>query len=138
MKSRISDFGCTARTLACWACTLLVVHIAWVFFRCQPVTSPGATEPEPTIAALHRATYFVKHLFVPAPVEQPEWLMDKLPMCLLLVLLSGLHLYEEWLGRGGRPIRLPAPLAGPAYAAWILVLVLFSPENTNPFIYFQF
>ncbi len=137
-RSQISNLKSRTRTLACWACTLLVVHVAWVFFRCQPVTPPGATEPEPTVAALARATYFVTRLFVPAPVERPDWLMDKLPMCLLLVLLAGLHLYEEWLRRGGPPLRLPAPLAGPAYAAWVLLLVLFSSENTNPFIYFQF
>jgi hypothetical protein len=35
-------------------------------------------------------------------------------------------------------LRLPAPIAGIGYAAWILALVILSPENTSPFIYFQF
>jgi alginate O-acetyltransferase complex protein AlgI len=138
LQPKLEFLGSKFRLVACWACTLLVVHVAWVFFRCQPMTPPGALEPEPTAAALGRAVYFVTHLFVPAGVTDPVWLMNKLPMCLLLALLAALHVYEEWLRRGRRPLRLPAPLAGPAYAAWALALVLFSPENTNPFIYFQF
>lgn len=121
-----------------WGLTLLVVHIAWVFFRCQPVIPDGAIEPEPTIAALERATYFVTHLFVAAEVERPVWMMNKRPMVMLLLLLACIHLYEEWVRKGRPGIRLPAPVAGLAYAVWILALVFFSPENTNPFIYFQF
>jgi len=59
-------------------------------------------------------------------------------MVMLLALLAVMHVYEERVRRGCRPLRLPAPLAGPAYAMWILVLVVFGPENGNPFIYFQF
>ncbi|MCG8406688.1 MAG: MBOAT family protein [Phycisphaerales bacterium] len=127
-----------ARTLVCWGSTLLVVHIAWVFFRCQPVIPPGGTEPEPTIVALERATYFVTHLFVSAEVERPVWLMDKRPMAFLLLLLACIHLYEEWVRLGRPRLSLPAPVAGLGYAVWILALVYLSPENTNPFIYFQF
>jgi hypothetical protein len=126
------------RRITGWAMTLLIVHIAWVFFRCQPITPPGALEPEPTTAALARATYFVTHLFVPANVADPVWLMNKLPMILLFALLAVLHLYEDWLANGRPRLRLPAPIAGIGYATWIVALVLFSPENTSPFIYFQF
>ncbi|MFQ5430481.1 MAG: MBOAT family O-acyltransferase [Phycisphaerae bacterium] len=138
VSTRLGAAGRRVRAGLGWAVTLLVVHIAWVFFRCQPVIPQGATEREPTVAALERATYFVHHLFVPAHVERPIWLMNKLPMLALLLLLAGLHLYEEWVRRGRPRLRLPAPVAGVGYAAWIIALVLLSAENVNPFIYFQF
>ncbi|MFQ5411979.1 MAG: MBOAT family O-acyltransferase [Phycisphaerae bacterium] len=137
-RAETGTLGRHARTLICWAATLLIVHVAWVFFRCQPVVPPGAVEPEPTTAALERATYFVAHLIVPARIEEPIWLMNKAPMVCLLVLMAGMHLYEEWVRRGRPALRLPAPIAGMGYAAWIVALVLLSAENTNPFIYFQF
>ncbi|MBK8267967.1 MAG: MBOAT family protein [Planctomycetes bacterium] len=126
------------RTFVCWSSTLLLVHLAWVFFRCQPMTLPGGLEPEPTSAALARAVYFVTHLFMPANVADPAWLMNKVPMVMLLALLLALHLYEDWIRRGRPRLRLPAPVAGIGYATWIAALVLFSPENASPFIYFQF
>ncbi|MFQ5502281.1 MAG: MBOAT family O-acyltransferase [Phycisphaerae bacterium] len=137
-KTRAGPIGRHVRTVACWAATLLVVHVAWVFFRCQPVIPRGAVEPEPTLVALERATYFVTHLIVPAPVEHPIWLMNKLPMVCLLALMACMHLYEEWVRRGRPALRLPAPVAGLGYAAWIIALVLLSSDNINPFIYFQF
>ena len=92
----------------------------------------------PWIAALARAGYFVKHLFVPASVDGAIWLPDKAPMLALLALMFAMQLYSEWTRRGRpRPV-LPAPLAGAAYAAWIVALVVFSAENVAPFIYFQF
>ena len=137
-QSRASPVVRHARTVVCWGLTLLVVHIAWVFFRCQPVIAKNALEPESTVVALQRATYFVTHLFVPAEVENPIWLMNKWPMICLLALLACLHLYEEWI-RIGRPrLKLPAPVAGVGYAAWIMALVILGAENTTPFIYFQF
>lgn len=121
-----------------WAMTFLIVNIAWVFFRCQPVVDVATNLPESTGAALSRAMYFVTHLFVVAKPANPIWLMQKWPMVMLLALLAVMHVYEERVRLGRRPLRLPAPLAGPAYAMWILVLVVFGPENGNPFIYFQF
>jgi hypothetical protein len=126
------------RTLGAWACTFLLVHIAWIFFRCQPVPLPGQAELEPTAAALSRAVYFTQHLFVSPKVAQPLWLMNKPAMSLLFGLMMTMQLYDEWLRRGKPGIRLPAPIAGVGYASWIAVLVIFSPDNTNPFIYFQF
>lgn len=126
------------RVAGAWGLTLLTVHVAWVFFRCRPLTPPGALEPEPATAALTRASYYVAHLFVPATVAEPTWLPSKLPMLVLLLLMAVMQFHEEWVRRG-RPIRvLPAPVAGVGYAAWIVVLVLFSSGNTVPFIYFQF
>jgi alginate O-acetyltransferase complex protein AlgI len=127
-----------ARTIVAWAATFLVVHLAWVFFRCQPVIPPGATNAEPTIAALGRAVYFVQHLFVPAVVVNPLWLMNKLPMAALLGLMAVFQVLDERRRRGAPAIRMPAPIAGMSYAAWIIALVILSPDNTSPFIYFQF
>ncbi len=121
-----------------WAATLLVVHIAWVFFRCQPIVQMGSLEPESTVVALQRATYMVTHLFIPAEVAEPLWLMNKLPMLCLLVLMAAMQIYDEWVRRGRPGLVLPAPLAGVGYAAWIIALVLLSPGNASPFIYFQF
>ncbi|MBN2561167.1 MAG: MBOAT family protein [Phycisphaerae bacterium] len=135
---RTSATGGYVRTAMAWAATLLVVHVAWVFFRCQPVVNGDTVEPEPTVVALQRATYFVTHLFVPADVDQPIWLMNKPPMICLLGLVACMQIYNEWVRRGRPRLVLPAPVAGVGYAAWILALVILSPENTSPFIYFQF
>ncbi|HVP11705.1 MAG TPA: MBOAT family O-acyltransferase [Phycisphaerae bacterium] len=128
----------SARTAAGWIITLLVVHIAWVFFRCQPIVHAGSVEPESATIALNRAVYIVTHLFIPAQVGNPIWLMNKVPMMALLGLMAAMQLYDEWVLRGHPRLRLPAPIAGVGYAAWILALVVLSPENTSPFIYFQF
>lgn len=126
-----------AQVLFCWALTFLVVNIAWVFFRCQPqLNSFGVMES--TTIALERAVYIVTHLFIPATPAQPHWMMSKLPMVMLLGVLAGIQLYEEWRRRGHQPLRLPAIIAGPTYAVWMLVLLIFCPEYSNPFIYFQF
>ncbi len=126
-----------ANIAACWAVTFLVVNIAWVFFRCQPhLDSYGMMEP--TTVALERAVYIVTHLFVPATPAQPHWLMNKLPMVMLLGFVAAFHLYEEWRRRGYSAIRLPALIAGPTYAAWLLIILIYCPEFGNPFIYFQF
>jgi len=127
-----------ARRAGGWAATFLIVNIAWVFFRCQPLIDAATGLPESALSALSRAGYFVTHLFVAAEPARPIWLMQKWPMVILLVLLGAMHVYEERVRRGGRRLRLPAPVAGPAYAMWILVLVVYGPENGNPFIYFQF
>ena len=125
-------------TLGAWAATILIVHLAWIFFRCQPTMTAGSLEPEPTSAALARATYIVTHLFIPVSIDDPVWIMNKLPMLCLLILMAVMQIYEEWIRRGRPNLRLPAPVAGIGYAAWIAVLVVFSSDNVNPFIYFQF
>jgi alginate O-acetyltransferase complex protein AlgI len=125
-----------ARSILCWAVTFLLVHLAWVFFRCQPMVREGL--PEPTSAALERAAGFIARLWIPADVPEPIWLMNKLPMLALVLLGFGLQAGSEWSRRGARWPALPAPLAGAGYAAWIIALVVLSPENTSPFIYFQF
>ena len=137
-NDRLSRLARSGRLVLGWTLTLLVVHVAWVFFRCQPVLMPGAAEPEPAGVALQRATYFVTHLFVPANVENPRWLMDKVPVVVLLGLMALMQVYDEWVRRGRPRLRLPAPIAGVGYAAWIVALVLLSADNVNPFIYFQF
>ncbi len=133
--SRVERWG---RAASGWIVTLIVVHIAWVFFRCQPMPLAGSNEPESTSVALERAAYFVKHLFVQAQVDQPAWLMNKPPALLLLVLMGALQVYDEWVRRGRPRLLLPAPVAGVGYAAWIIALMIFCSEKTSPFIYFQF
>jgi alginate O-acetyltransferase complex protein AlgI len=126
------------RVVPAWALTLLVVHVAWVFFRCQPVHPVGAAEPESTVVALERAIYFVTHLVVAPVVERPAWLMNKWPAVWLLCLIAAMQVYDEWVRRGRPRLVLPAPVAGMGYAAWIIVLVVFGADYVNPFIYFQF
>ncbi len=99
---------------------------------------PGQTEPEPTLVALERATYFVTHLFIPAQVNDPTWLMNKPPMVMLLFLMAAIQLYDEWLMKGRPRFRFPAVVTGLAYATWIIALVILCPQDTGPFIYFQF
>ena len=138
-RERVNSFlEKSARIAFGWMITLVVVHIAWVFFRCQPIIPFGSVEPESATIALNRAVYFVTHLFVPAHPANPIWLMNKLPMVALLGLMAAMQIYDEWVMRGRPRLRLPAPVAGIGYAAWILALVMLSPENTSPFIYFQF
>lgn len=124
--------------VACWASTFLVVNIAWVFFRSQPVIDPDTGLMGSALDAMGVAMYYVTHLFVPASIAQPAWLMDKWPMCILLSVLAGMQIHGEWVRRGRPGIRLPAVLAGPAYAMWVLVIVVFHPQHAAPFIYFQF
>lgn len=137
-RESISRFERWGRAAFGWVVTLLIVHIAWVFFRCQPISLAGTGEPEPTSASLARAGYFVKHLFVQAQVEQPAWLMNKLPVMLLLALMGALQIYDEWVRRDRPRLWLPAPVAGVGYAVWIIALMIFCSEKTSPFIYFQF
>ncbi|MCB9857843.1 MAG: MBOAT family protein [Phycisphaerales bacterium] len=142
-EARRSSDGALARrhplaVLPGWAATFLVVNVAWVFFRCQPVIDPDTGIMGSAIDAMRVATYYVMHLFVPASIEQPAWLMDKWPMCMLLAVLAGMQIHGEWVRRGRPGIRLPGILAGPAYAMWVLVIVVFHPQHAAPFIYFQF
>lgn len=139
-EPRVRDAGARSvlATIPCWAATFLVVNIAWVFFRCQPVVDVDTGMPGSAIDAMRIAAYYVTHLFVPVSHVQPAWLMDKVPMCILLAVLAGMQIHGEW-GRRGRPgIRLPALVAGPAYAMWVLAIVIFHPQHAAPFIYFQF
>ncbi|MBX3396400.1 MAG: MBOAT family protein [Phycisphaerae bacterium] len=136
--SRTQSAPGPGRRLFNWAATLMIVHIAWVYFRCQPMTLADGLGRESTAAALNRAWYFMRHLFIPAEVPDPIWLMNKLPSVMLLGLLAILHCYEEWVRRDRPRLRLPAPVAGFGYATWIILLVIFSPANSHPFIYFQF
>lgn len=128
-------FGTTALG---WLTTLLIVHFAWVFFRCQPMIDPITETLEPTSAALARAGYFLKHLFIPATVAEPMWLMNKAPMLLLLGLMMALQLYDESTRRGRNRLTLHAPLAGVGYALWIIALLVLAPTDIATFIYFQF
>ena len=64
--------------------------------------------------------------------------MNKWPAVWLLGLMAAMQVYDEWVRRGRPRLVLPAPIAGIGYAAWIIVLVVFSTDYVNPLIYFQF
>lgn len=121
-----------------WAGTFLVVNIAWVFFRCQPTIDTDTGLMGSTLEALHTAMYYVTHLFMPASPANPTWMMDKIPMLMLLGLLAAMQIHGEWVRRGRPGIQLPAMMAGPAYAMWVLLIMIFRPPHAAPFIYFQF
>ncbi len=137
--------GRIGQALVGWAVTLLVVHIAWVFFRCQPVALPGG-DPEPLAQPLARALHFVTHLFIFRSTADAVWLPGRITCIVLLALTAALQLWDEWQrgtrdGRSWLAVRwpsIPVPIAAAALALWIAVLVVWSPGNTNPFIYFQF
>jgi alginate O-acetyltransferase complex protein AlgI len=137
--------GRAGRTLIGWALTLLVVHVAWVFFRCQPIALPGG-DPEPLAQPMGRALHFVTHLVVFRSAADAVWLPGRIACIILLALAGGLQLWEEWQHRSrhGRSWlagwwpSIPVPIAAAALALWVAVLVVWSPGNTNPFIYFQF
>lgn len=133
--TRFAQFGTTA---LCWLSTLLVVHFAWVFFRCQPMIDPITEKLEPTSAALARACYFLKHLFVPAQIAEPIWLINKAPLLCLLAIMMAIQLYEESIRRGRPRLVLRAPIAGVGYALWIIALTVLAPTDITAFIYFQF
>lgn len=124
--------------VSAWAATFMVVNIAWVFFRCQPIVDSVTGLPGSAVDAMRSALYFVSHLFVPASPVHRVWLMDKWPMVILLAVLALMQIHGEWVRRGRPGIRLPAMFAGPAYAMWVLALVVFHPAHAAPFIYFQF
>lgn len=120
-----------------WLTTLIVVHIAWVFFRCQPVALANG-DPEPLSAALARAWEFVTHLFVFRSTTGSEWLAGRPTVVALVGLMAAMQLRDEAVRRGWRMPAWPIPIAAAGYAAWLVALVILSPDNTNPFIYFQF
>ena len=128
---------CSVNTVASWALTLLAVHLAWVFFRCQPMRL-NVGDPEPLTAALSRAVYYVQRLFVPVTGDDLLTLPSRLTCTVLLLIMACMQIHDEAIRRDWRLPRMPVPVAATGYTAWVIILVLFSPGNTNPFIYFQF
>jgi len=126
-----------AGTIASWAVTLVAVHIAWVFFRCQPILTASG-DPEPLSMALGRAVEFVTHLFVYRSTAGCVWLAGRPTVLALAAMMMAMQAWTELRGRGWRLPTWPVPVAATGYAVWLVVLLLFSPSNTNPFIYFQF
>lgn len=120
-----------------WAATLLIVHVAWVFFRCQPIPLSNG-DPEPLSAALARAAEFVWRLFAFRSNADCTWLAGRPTLILLVGLMFALQVRDELRRRGRQFPTWPIPVAAAGYAAWLVILVVLAPDNTNPFIYFQF
>lgn len=104
-----------------WFVTFQVVCLAWVFFRSRTLADALAifsTLASPTAAAFDRANHG--------------------GIALLLAALLAAHLLG---GTRGTKTRLATAGAAPyaaAMAALVLLLVLFTPQTSAPFIYFQF
>jgi len=104
-----------------WFVTFQVVCLAWVFFRSKTLADAltiFSTLAAPTAVAFDRANHG--------------------GIALLLAGLLAAHLLG---GTRGTKTRLATAGAGPyatAMAALVLLLVLFTPQTSAPFIYFQF
>ena len=116
------------------ALTFHAVCIGWVFFRAE--TAESALE-------IIRKLLFL----VPGPADLPAWslslpstqdpvIFPLLPL-VLLVLFSG-QLVAERLSRAGESIKFPPAFKAAYVAALISLLVLFAPDTSPRFIYFQF
>jgi alginate O-acetyltransferase complex protein AlgI len=113
-----------AGALASWAVTLAFVMIAWVFFRAQDLTDAAAILA--SLAGFGRAA---------GSAEPP------LAVAAAVLLLVIGHAWGAW-----RPV--PAESAGErrhlglvealACSVAIVALLVFAPDGTRPFIYFQF
>ena len=105
---------------ASWLLTMLVVYVAWVFFR---------------------ASSFDNAFDVLAGIARFEGGIG-LRSLVMPVLLTALVLFldiPQYLSRKHVVmLRWPWPLRGLVYAALVLILAIFRSESDVPFIYFQF
>ena len=123
-KIRLERFGAAPRSalgdFLGWAATLLFVMLGWVFFRAQDFATAG--------------TVFRKLAFLDAGGS--AWLQGPATVVLgaaaLLHVAVVLRRERELLPDLRRPLHVVGVLL-----VWVLVL-MFSPFSTNPFIYFQF
>ena len=140
MAGRRSDAPRSAtRRVASWAATYAFVCIAWVFFRAQDFGT----------------AWLVLRKMSGLEPGGATWIY--LPLALLLPLVIAAHVIGVHATRGegksARPLAVerPHPLAGLyvmlpragfvssfVITAWLVMLYLFSPLHTSPFIYFQF
>jgi len=104
------------------AATFLLVCIGWVFFRAQ---------------SLADARLILGRMFAPAPgaVLAPE--VAALVAAILAAVLAA-HLVATFADVPRFARRLPAPLAGLAMAALLLLAQVLAPDSGGAFIYFQF
>ncbi len=108
------------RALASWLATFVFVLVTWVFFRAQTFSEAWVILRKMAFLDAGGARWFYVNAMT------------------VLALGSLLHLWV--LLRGERDVSLDfrRPLAWPAMAGVVLVLLYFAPFGTSPFIYFQF
>ena len=103
-----------------WALTFVFVLVTWVFFRSP--TFAGAW------AMLHR-------MFVPSG-GGIAWVYVQ--AAIVLVLAVAAHVWSVRHDDRSPSLDLRQPLAWPALVVVLLLVLLYAPFGTNPFIYFQF
>ena len=100
--------------------TFAVVVIGWIIFRAETIEQAGA---------------FVTSIFTQGLFKTPQ-----LPFCATYIVLM---LLVEWFNRKGEHglefrVHITPWLRYPIYYVLILMCILCSPSDSEPFIYFQF
>lgn len=118
------------------ALTFHVVCIGWVFFRVQDirtafsiVTKMVCLNPLLTSAEVQSQSLLILANHLPVLVS--------VSLCLTLILLL-INLPLSILNEKGVFKKAPAPLTGLFCLALMLIMIIFLPDGTQPFIYFQF
>jgi alginate O-acetyltransferase complex protein AlgI len=112
-------FGAAGK-LASWAATFLFVLVTWVFFR------------SPTFAS---AWTLLRRMFLPS-TGGIAWAYVQ--AMVVIVLAAAAHVWSVMHEDRSPSLDLRRAIAWPALAAVLLLILLYAPFGTNPFIYFQF
>jgi alginate O-acetyltransferase complex protein AlgI len=120
LKRDAEDHGGPLEQAVGWAATFLFVLVGWVFFRAPTFADAWVVLRKLAFLDLAGARW----VFVPAVVA----------------LTIGVVLHLAVLLRRERELLLDfrQPMAWVGVAAGLLLVLLFAPFNSNPFIYFQF
>ncbi|MBY0545665.1 MAG: hypothetical protein K2W95_00085 [Candidatus Obscuribacterales bacterium] len=119
------------------ASVLLTFHVAcvgWVLFRAEDMNIAGRMLKQ--MFLLDSAVAGATNLQLSIVNVQEPVIFLILPLVLLL--LFGGQLLSGWLSSRKVPFVLPLPLRAVGVAAMILLLLVFSPDSSPKFIYFQF
>ncbi len=114
--------------------TFQAVCIGWVFFRVENIG---------TAFSMVKKMVFLKPLFSPGAEHQLVVLRPELPVIvpitmLIVAALLILNFPVSALNERRFFVKLPAPLKAAFISILILLVVVFSPDGAQPFIYFQF
>ncbi|MBK8284047.1 MAG: MBOAT family protein [Ahniella sp.] len=113
--------GTIPMTLIRWFVTFHIVCFAWIFFRAPDFATSTAVLRKIGSLFVGHGNFAPFHIFVVA-----------LAALLMLHLAGARYALKQRIGEG------PIWLHSCATIAAVLVLFLFAPQNTMPFIYFQF
>jgi alginate O-acetyltransferase complex protein AlgI len=106
--------------LASWALTFVFVLVTWVFFRSPDFATAGAM--------LRRMAFLESGGIV--------WAYAQALVVMALAVMA--HLWSVAHDDRSPSLDLRRPLAWPALTVVLLLVLLYAPFGTNPFIYFQF